>query len=82
MTFTGAPGTGDKECGADYTATTVESTTAVVVVVTEHRHPGSGTCTMMGATRTWVTDEFEHNGLRASGDRVLGRLMDMAAGLA
>ncbi len=28
--------------------------------------------------RTWQTDEFEHNGLRADGERVLGRLIDLA----
>ena len=33
----------------------------------------------VGNTRVWVTNEFEHDGLRASG-RVLERLMDMAAG--
>ncbi len=27
--------------------------------------------------RAWQTDEFEHNGLRADGDRVLGRLIDL-----
>src|SRR6266550_202003 len=27
--------------------------------------------------RPWVTDEFEHNGLRADPDRVLGRLIDL-----
>lgn len=27
--------------------------------------------------RTWQTDEFEHNGLRADGERVLGRLIDL-----
>ncbi|MCZ2527264.1 alpha/beta fold hydrolase [Streptomyces sp. HB2AG] len=30
--------------------------------------------------RTWVTDEFEHDGLRADGDRVLGRLIAMVRG--
>lgn len=30
--------------------------------------------------RTWITDEFEHNGLRAHGKRVLGRLIDMVRG--
>lgn len=30
--------------------------------------------------RTWVTSEYEHDGLRASGERVLDRLLDMAAG--
>jgi hypothetical protein len=28
-------------------------------------------------TRVWETDEFEHNGLRADGERVLGTLIDM-----
>jgi pimeloyl-ACP methyl ester carboxylesterase len=30
--------------------------------------------------RVWLTNEYEHNGLRADGGRVLGRLMDMVAG--
>jgi pimeloyl-ACP methyl ester carboxylesterase len=32
--------------------------------------------------RTWETDEFEHNGLRADGERVLGRLIDLVRGAA
>jgi pimeloyl-ACP methyl ester carboxylesterase len=32
--------------------------------------------------RTWQTDEFEHNGLRADGERVLDRLIDLARGRA
>jgi predicted phosphohydrolase len=32
--------------------------------------------------RTWQTDEFEHNGLRADGERVLGRLIDLMHGRA
>jgi pimeloyl-ACP methyl ester carboxylesterase len=32
--------------------------------------------------RTWETDEFEHNGLRADGERVLGRLIDLLRGRA
>jgi hypothetical protein len=32
--------------------------------------------------RTWQTDEFEHNGLRADGERVLGRLIDLQRGRA
>jgi pimeloyl-ACP methyl ester carboxylesterase len=31
-------------------------------------------------TRTWETDEFEHNGLRADGEKVLGRLIDLVRG--
>ncbi|GHI03961.1 proline iminopeptidase [Streptomyces cellostaticus] len=36
----------------------------------------------VGATRVWVTNEWEHDGLTASGGRVLSRLMDLAAGRA
>ncbi|MFF3342158.1 alpha/beta fold hydrolase [Streptomyces flavidovirens] len=36
----------------------------------------------VGATRVWVTNEWEHDGVTASGDRVLSRLMDLAAGRA
>ena len=34
----------------------------------------------VGNVRTWVTNEYEHDGLRADGPRVLGRLFDMRAG--
>ena len=30
--------------------------------------------------KVWVTNEYEHNGLRADGERVLGRLLAMLAG--
>ena len=32
--------------------------------------------------RPWITNEFEHNGLRADGERVLGRLIDLVRGRA
>ncbi len=32
--------------------------------------------------RPWVTNEYQHNGLRADGERVLGRLIDLARGRA
>ena len=32
--------------------------------------------------RTWQTDEYEHNGLRADGEKVLGRLIDLVRGRA
>jgi len=32
--------------------------------------------------RPWVTSEYEHNGVRADGARVLGRLIDLARGRA
>ncbi len=34
----------------------------------------------VGNARAWVTNEYEHDGIRASAHRVLARLMDMAAG--
>jgi pimeloyl-ACP methyl ester carboxylesterase len=30
--------------------------------------------------KPWITNEFEHNGLRADGERVLGRLIDLVGG--
>jgi hypothetical protein len=38
------------------------------------------TARRVGNVRAWVTNEFEHDGLRADSARVLGRLMDMRAG--
>jgi pimeloyl-ACP methyl ester carboxylesterase len=35
------------------------------------------TAARTGRLRTWLTDEYEHNGLRADGGRVLGRLIDL-----
>jgi pimeloyl-ACP methyl ester carboxylesterase len=38
------------------------------------------TAAAVGNTRVWVTNEYEHDGLRVSGGRVLARLLDMGAG--
>ncbi|OEU92122.1 aminopeptidase [Streptomyces abyssalis] len=38
------------------------------------------TAKLIPTMRTWLTDEYEHNGLRADGDRVLGRLIGLARG--
>jgi len=38
------------------------------------------TARRVGNVRTWVTNEYEHDGLRANASAVLGRLMDMRAG--
>jgi pimeloyl-ACP methyl ester carboxylesterase len=40
------------------------------------------TARTVGALRVWVTNEWEHDGVRASREQVLARLMDMAAGRA
>ncbi|GAA5190775.1 alpha/beta fold hydrolase [Rugosimonospora acidiphila] len=39
-----------------------------------------GTAAAVANSRVWVTNEYEHDGVRVAGPRVLGRLMDMAAG--
>ena len=38
------------------------------------------TAAAIGGLRPWLTNEFAHDGLRVDGDRVLGRLVDMARG--
>ena len=40
------------------------------------------TAALVQGIRTWETNEFEHNGLRADGERVLGRLLDLVQGRA
>ncbi|MGA9748523.1 MAG: alpha/beta fold hydrolase, partial [Nocardioides sp.] len=38
------------------------------------------TCALVPGLRPWVTNEYEHNGLRVGGDKVLDRLLGMARG--
>jgi hypothetical protein len=38
------------------------------------------TAAMMGGIKVWVTNEYEHNGLRANGEVVLSRLFGMLHG--
>ncbi len=38
------------------------------------------TAAQIRGARTWITNEYQHNGLRVDGERVLGRLMDLARG--
>ena len=52
VTVVGAPDAGDKPCGADYTAEAVESDTAIVVIVYEHRNTLPAMCSAVGAFRT------------------------------
>ena len=40
------------------------------------------TAAQIRGARTWLTNEYEHNGLRADSERVLGRLLDLARGRA
>ena len=38
------------------------------------------TAAMVPTMRVWLTNEYEHNGLRADGGRVLDRLIGLARG--
>ena len=38
------------------------------------------TAALIGGLRPWLTNAYEHNGLRADGERILGRLIDLARG--
>ncbi len=40
------------------------------------------TASQIRGLRPWITNEYEHNGLRADGERVLGRLIDLVRGRA
>ena len=40
------------------------------------------TAAQVRGLRPWVTNEYQHDGLRADGDRILGRLIDLARGRA
>jgi hypothetical protein len=40
------------------------------------------TAALIRGLRPWVTNEYEHNGLRVDGERILGRLIDLARGRA
>ena len=40
------------------------------------------TAAQIAGMRLWLTNEYEHNGLRADGARILGRLIDLARGRA
>jgi pimeloyl-ACP methyl ester carboxylesterase len=38
------------------------------------------TALLIRGMRAWITNEFAHDGLRADGERIVGRLLDMARG--
>jgi hypothetical protein len=40
------------------------------------------TATTIRGARAWITNEYEHNGLRLDGERILDRLLDLARGRA
>jgi hypothetical protein len=40
------------------------------------------TAARIRGARAWITNEYEHNGIRVDGERILGRLIDLARGRA
>ena len=46
------------------------------------REYSEATAAHIRGLRSWVTSEYDHNGLRADGDRILSRLLDLARGRA
>jgi hypothetical protein len=38
------------------------------------------TAALIGGLRPWITNEYQHNGLRVDGGRILGRLIELARG--
>lgn len=50
--FVGVPLPGNQPCGADYTTEPVESSVAVVVIVTAHPNGAAGACDAVGGYRT------------------------------
>jgi hypothetical protein len=46
------------------------------------RRFSEATAARVRGLRMWLTNEYEHNGLRADGERILDRLIDLARGRA
>jgi pimeloyl-ACP methyl ester carboxylesterase len=46
------------------------------------RELSEATAARLRGLRPWLTDEYEHNGLRADGERIVSRLLDLARGRA
>jgi pimeloyl-ACP methyl ester carboxylesterase len=59
----------------------VAATIYVNDLYVERRFAEETAATIRGL-RPWITNEYEHNGLRADGERVLGRLIDLVRGRA
>jgi hypothetical protein len=45
-----------------------------------HREFSEETARIVPNMKLWITNQYEHNGLRADGEAVVGRLLDMARG--
>jgi len=47
-----------------------------------HREFSEETARIVPNMKLWITNEYEHNGLRADGETIVGRLLDMVRGAA
>ena len=65
VSFAGAAEGADKPCGADYTAETLESELAVVVIVVADPNPAANACPLIGAYRTATVTLVKALGKRA-----------------
>ena len=77
--FVGSPYPGSQACGADYSATAVESSLAVVVVVTAHPFPIPAPCSAVGAWRAAVAPLAAPLGTRAVLDPATGQPVAVTA---
>ncbi len=75
--FVGSPDPGSQACGADYTATAVESSVAVVVVVAAHPFPIPAPCSAVGAWRSATAPLATPLGTRSVLDPATGQPIDM-----
>jgi len=71
--FVGVPVSADQVCGADYTTEAVESSLAVVVIVTAHPNGAGGACDAVGARRTASVTLASPLGERTVLEVVMGR---------
>ncbi len=78
----------DREWGPLYDADVLagnEVPTAAAIYVEDmyvERSFSEETASQIRGIRTWVTNEYDHNGIRVDGERILGRLLEMARGRA
>jgi hypothetical protein len=45
-----------------------------------HREFSEETARVVPNVKLWITNQYEHNGLRADGEAVVGRLLQMVRG--
>ena len=80
-----SPSTRGRACTTPTSSRRNEVPVAATIYVNDlyvERDFAEETAAAIRGLRPWETDEYEHNGLRADGERVLGRLIDLVRGRA